>query len=79
MLDPMMSKPKKSAPGFSVLRDFAVADRADGEVLHEAARVARRRVLLNLGKGAPLPPDAPNAFERAEIGAHVMYYVHACV
>jgi hypothetical protein len=79
MLDPMMSKPKKSAPGFAGLREFAVHDRADGEVLHEAARVARRRVLLKLGKGAPMPPDAPYAFERAELGAHVIYFVHDLV
>ena len=39
-------------------------------------RVASRRVVLKLGKGAPLPADAPFAFERKELGAHVVYWIH---
>jgi hypothetical protein len=75
-LDPMMSKPKKSAPSFEVLRDFAVPDRATPELLEEAARVAKRRVVLKLGKGAPLPPGSPLPFSRRELGAHVIYWIH---
>jgi hypothetical protein len=75
MLDPMMSKPKKASPGFLVLRDFAVPDRATPDLLLQARRVARRRVVLKLGKGAPLPSDTPYAFPRVERGAHVVYYV----
>ncbi len=76
-LDPMMSRPKKSAPSFSLLRDFALHERASRELLHEAARVARRRVVLKLGRRAPLPADAPYAFEHFEPGARVTYWVHA--
>ncbi|MCC7075113.1 MAG: class I SAM-dependent methyltransferase [Deltaproteobacteria bacterium] len=76
MLDPMMSRPKRSTPSFAVLRDFAKAERADAALLREAARVARRRVVLKLGKGAPLPQDAPIAFARVERGSSVCYWVH---
>lgn len=76
MLDPMMSRPKRSTPSFAVLRDFAKAERADAALLHQAARVARQRVVLKLGKGAPLPPDAPFAFARVERGSSVAYWVH---
>jgi hypothetical protein len=76
VLDPMMSRPKKSAPSFAVLRDFAVPERASAELLREAGRVARARVVLKLGKGAPLPVDSPLAFRHHEQGAHVTYWVH---
>lgn len=75
MLDPMMSRPKKSAPSFALLRDFAVMERATPELLAEAARVARKRVVLKLGKGAPLPEGSPLSFARHEPGAHVVYFV----
>lgn len=76
MLDPMMSRPKKSTPSFAVLRAFAKAERADALLLEQARRVARRRVVLKLGKGAPLPPGAPYAFPRVERGGAVRYWVH---
>lgn len=76
MLDPMMSRPKKSTPSFEVLRDFAKPERADAALLFQARRVARRRVVLKLGKGAPLPPAAPYAFPRVEKGGAVRYWVH---
>jgi hypothetical protein len=76
-LDPMMSRPRNSAPSLALLRDFAVPLRASRELLHEAARVARRRVVLKLGKGAPLPEDAPFRFEHHEAGMRVTYWVHA--
>ncbi|MBI1949611.1 MAG: class I SAM-dependent methyltransferase [Deltaproteobacteria bacterium] len=76
MLDPMMSRPKRSTPSFAVLRAFAKDERADASLLHEALRVARRRVVLKLGKGAPLPPDAPYGFPRVERGSSVTYWVH---
>lgn len=75
MLDPMMSKPRKSAPSFALLRELALPDRADAVLLAEAARVARRRVVLKLGTGAPLPESAI-AFQRCEEGAHVTYWIH---
>jgi hypothetical protein len=74
MLDPMMSRPRRSAPSFALLRDVAVGDRATPELLAEAQRVARKRVVLKLGKGAPRPPGA-EAFTRNEPGAHVRYWV----
>jgi len=76
VLDPMMSRPRKSAPSFLLLREFAVHERVSPEVLIEAERVARHRVVLKIGKGAPLPADAPYAFEDHELGAHVVYWVH---
>lgn len=76
MVDPMMSRPKRSTPSFSVLRAFAKGERADAELLREALRVARRRVVLKLGKGAPLPPQAPYRFPRVEQGGAVSYWVH---
>lgn len=75
-LDPMMSRPKKSTPSFSLLRDFAMMDRASPTLLLEAARVARHRVVLKLGKGAPLPSDSPIEFARREEGTEVTYWVH---
>ena len=76
VLDPMMSRPRKSAPSFAVLRDFAVPERASADLLAEAGRVARSRVVLKLGKGAPLPEDSPLTFTHHEQGAHVTYWVH---
>ena len=75
VLDPMMSKARKSAPSFALLREFALPDRADTAVLEQAARVARRSVVLKIGKGAPLP-DTPFSFGRREQGAHVTYWIH---
>ncbi|MBC8132148.1 MAG: class I SAM-dependent methyltransferase [Deltaproteobacteria bacterium] len=75
-LDPMMGRPGKSAPSFAVLRAFAIPERASAELLREAGRVARARVVLKLGKGAPVPADAPLAFTHHEQGAHVTYWVH---
>lgn len=76
VLDPMMSHPKRSTPSFEVLRDVAHNERASAALLCEARRVARRRVVLKLGQGAPLPPDAPYDFPRVERGRTVRYLVH---
>jgi len=75
-LDPMMSRPRKSAPSFAVLRAFAVNESPSAELLRQAARVARARVVVKLGKGDPLPVDSPLAFSRQERGVHVTYWVH---
>jgi hypothetical protein len=75
-LDPMMSRPKGSTPTFEVLRAFAWGERASPALLAEAARVAARRVVLKLGRGAPLPPGCPLAFGEHHRGAHVTYHVH---
>jgi hypothetical protein len=69
----MMSQAKKAAPSFELLRRFAHGERASRALLLEASRVARRRVVLKLGKGAPLPADAPFAFTSI-LGAHVVYF-----
>jgi hypothetical protein len=72
----MMSLRRRSAPSFALLRDFAVVDRATPRLLAEARRVARRRVVLKLGKGAPLPVNRSIEFPRLVPGAHVVYQVH---
>ncbi len=73
-LDPMMKRAQKSAPAFALLRAFAVGGSASQELLTEAARVARRRVVLKLARGES-PPGAL-AFSRCEQGVHVTYWVH---
>jgi hypothetical protein len=75
-LDPMMSHPGRSAPSFEVLRAFAVPEPASPALLRDAARVARSRVVLKLGKGAGIPADSPLVFTHHEPGAHVTYWVH---
>jgi hypothetical protein len=76
MLDPMMSRRRRSAPSFELVRAFAVPDRAGPRLLREAWRVARKRVVLKLGKGAPLPVGRSIEFSRFVAGAHVVYWVH---
>jgi hypothetical protein len=76
VVDPMMSRPKRSTPSFAIVRRFAWPARASAALLVEARRVARRRVVLKLGRGAPLPDDAPYAFPHAERGNRVVYHVH---
>lgn len=75
-LDPMMSRPGKSAPSLEVLRAFAVPQPASAALLREAGRVARARVVLKLGKGAAVPSDSPLDFTHHEQGAHLTYWVH---
>ena len=50
LFDPMFSRPKKSQPGFEVLRRHAAEEPLSRELLEEAARVARRRVLVKAGR-----------------------------
>lgn len=76
VIDPMMSRAKKNAPSFDLLRDFAEMSRASPRLLREAWRVCRRRVVLKLGKGAPLPVNRSIEFPRHLAGAHVAYWVH---
>ncbi len=76
VLDPMMSLTRRSAPSFSLLRAFALRDRASPQLLRQALRVARRRVVFKLGKGAPLPVNRSIEFARHTTGAHVVYWVH---
>lgn len=49
-LDPMFDRPSKAAPGFAVLRRYAVHAPLDAETLAEARRVARRWVLVKAGR-----------------------------
>ena len=76
VIDPMMSRARKNAPSFDLLRDFAEMSRASPQLLREAWRVCRRRVVLKLGKGAPLPINRSIEFPRHVDGAHVAYWVH---
>lgn len=76
VIDPMMSRAKRNAPSFDLLRDFAEMSRASPRLLREAWRVCRRRVVLKLGRGAPLPVDRSIEFPRHLPGAHVAYWVH---
>lgn len=72
-LDPMMSRAKRAAPAFDAYRAFAVPGRATPALLADAARVAAKRVVLKLGKGAPRPAFP---WTRVVPGAHVVYCVH---
>jgi hypothetical protein len=74
-LDPMMSRPKGSSGTFSALRELAWPERATPALLDEARRVASGRVVLKLGRGAPLPPGCSIPFQRVEHGKHVSYHV----
>ena len=76
MLDPMMRRPLKAAPTFDLVRYFAVTTMATPELLLQARRVARRRVVLKLARGIALPADHPFAFGRTTFGVHVSYRVH---
>lgn len=76
VIDPMMSRPRRNAPSFDLVRDFAKMDRASARLLLQARRVARRRVVFKLGKGAPLPADHSIAFPDHLLGAHVAYWIH---
>jgi hypothetical protein len=49
-LDPMFDRPGKAAPGFAVLRRYAVHEPLDEATLAEARRVARRWVLVKAGR-----------------------------
>jgi 16S rRNA (guanine1516-N2)-methyltransferase len=75
IVDPMMSQPKRAAPSMSLLRTFAWPAPASPQLLEQAARVARRRVVLKLGRGAPLPPHCPLPFVASPGGRAVAYYV----
>lgn len=50
LFDPMFSRPKKAQPGFELLRRLAQEAPLSPELLHEARRVARRRVLVKAGR-----------------------------
>jgi hypothetical protein len=79
-LDPMMTREKGSSGTFGALRAFAWPERASDTLIAAAVAVARRRVVLKLGKGAPLPPiarvDGALPFARAERGGRVVYHVY---
>src|SRR5690606_5651693 len=50
LFDPMFSRPKKAQPAFEVLRRHATHVSLSPELLEEARRVARRRVLVKAGR-----------------------------
>ncbi len=49
-LDPMFDLPRRAAPGFSVLRRYAVHAPLDAQTLAEARRVARRWVVVKASR-----------------------------
>lgn len=74
-IDPIMSRPKRSAPGMRLLRPLAYQASLDAVWLYEALRVAKTHVVLKLGKGAPLPPQVRHHSVAVVRGAHVVYVV----
>ena len=76
MLDPMMRRPLKSQPSFQGLRRFAVAEPPSTEVIDEARRVARRRVVYKHARDQRAPIDLEAlGFGVGERGAHITYRV----
>lgn len=73
--DPMMTRPRRTTPALGGYRaaGLGAPDRPDEEVLGQAARVARARVVLKLEREAPPPPMR---VDRDVPGAHVRYAVH---
>ena len=74
-LDPMMTRPLGQNPMFEVLRAFAHPAPVSQTLLVEAARVARRRVVLKLPHDTLAPPDALR-WDRTVTGSAVDYFVH---
>lgn len=64
--DPMFEKPKKSQPGFEMLRRFAEHAPLTAETLEEARRVAKRWVVV---KGAKYSEDLKKLGLEAEPGS----------
>ncbi|MGE0709779.1 MAG: class I SAM-dependent methyltransferase [Planctomycetota bacterium] len=58
-LDPMFPRPVKSPWGFALFRTLADAAPLSEELLREALRVARRRVVLKVARGAEAAAAAP--------------------
>lgn len=50
LFDPMFTRPKKAQPAFEVLRRHATDAPLSAELIEEARRVARRRVLVKAGR-----------------------------
>jgi hypothetical protein len=75
LFDPMMSHPKRSAPSFEVFRHLAAHDVLTRQVLAEALRVARRRVVVKRGFGAPAPSKLETPWQRVVKGNRVVYWV----
>lgn len=72
--DPMMTRPRRTTPALGSYRAAGLfaPDRPDEEVLCQAARVARARVVIKLEREAPPPPMR---VDRDVPGAHVRYAV----
>lgn len=57
-LDPMFETPLAAPPDYALFREFALDTPLSAELLHEACRVAARRVVLKI-PGASAPPPLP--------------------
>lgn len=75
-LDPMFERPRRAAPGFSVLRTLAEPAPLSAALLAAALRVARDRVVLKLPTGAQPPvPAPPPGFNRKVPGKAFDYWI----
>jgi 16S rRNA (guanine1516-N2)-methyltransferase len=60
LLDPMFEEPVRAAAGFDLLRGLALHLASTAELVEAAARVAKRRVVLKLPRGAQPPSGLGN-------------------
>ena len=87
-LDPMMERPMKAAPTFSMVRAIAIADVPPPALWLEAQRVARRRVVLKrpasphrglnpeADRGPVVVEGIPLVFGHVVFGTRIDYLVH---
>jgi hypothetical protein len=74
MLDPMMVRPRKASPAFSLMRVIADYAPAEATLIAGARRVAPL-VVLKLGRGVSVPVGTERWFRRHEAGRQVTYWV----
>lgn len=73
--DPMMRHPKRATPSLNALRDAGLgcSEPLGEDVLAEAARVARARVVVKQARGSPAPPFR---IDHTYAGTDLTYYCH---
>ena len=74
-LDPMMPKPQPAQAGFSLLRALANPAPLSDATVVEAARVAKKRVVMKVAASEPVPTTAIGWHRRLR-GSAVHYLVH---
>lgn len=65
-LDPMFERRQGGVPGFGLFRAVAAHDKLLPDTLLQAARVARRRVVLKISRYAPWPDFWPWSLDESE-------------